>query len=72
MGVQQDAVGNPETAVRRESSGTKGVADGHFPGEECQRELAIYVNVMLGSERTTCQRGAGRDHHSQTPEGQLR
>lgn len=32
VGREQDAIGDPEAAVRRESGSTKGVADGHFPG----------------------------------------
>lgn len=31
VGREEDAVGDPEAAVRGEGGGTKGVADGHFP-----------------------------------------
>lgn len=34
-GGQDDGEGEPETTVGGESSGTKGVADGHFPGGVC-------------------------------------
>lgn len=30
-GGEDDSSANPETTVRRESSSTKGVSDGHFP-----------------------------------------
>lgn len=72
---QDNSEGNPETTIRGQSSGTKGVTDGHFPSaKRVSNARAMYDTIFFRIGRgpiaqgrdklTTYQPTAGRDHHN--------
>jgi hypothetical protein len=61
-GGEDDGESNPETTIRRQSSGTKRVSNGHFP---VTKSVIRCLTRKSSTMRTTCRQAAAPNHHIQ-------